>query len=65
MKNSQNDALCKIATDALRAIQKDTRNVRHSDLWGLAISRINQTKHDVEADEELAAAIRQPPPRAA
>lgn len=64
MTNSQNDVLCKIAIDALRAIQRDTRNVRHSDLWGLAISRINQTKRDIESDEELVA-TRQPPPRAA
>lgn len=59
----RDDALIKIATDALRTVQRHAANGRHNDLWQLAISRVNQTRSDIESDEELQM-IRQPPPRA-
>lgn len=59
----RDDALIKIATDALRTVQRHAIGIRHNDLWQLAISRINQTKSEIEADEEIDA-VRRPIQRA-
>lgn len=59
--DTKDEALFKIAVDALRAIQRNVTKNRHSDLCQLAIARVRQTQQDIEADEEIAA-IR-PPPR--
>jgi hypothetical protein len=45
--------LCEIAVSALRAISRNVTNKRHKQLWQLAIRRIDQTRADVEADEEI------------
>lgn len=60
LNDAKDEALCKIAVDALRAIQRGTEG-RHSDLWQLAVRRVLDTKSAIEGDEEIAA-IRRPPP---
>lgn len=55
-------ALVQIAIDALRALQRGAKTKRHSDLWQLAVSRVNHTLTDIEGDEEIAAI--EPAPRA-
>jgi len=61
--DAKDKALVKIATDALRAIQRDcATDSRHYDLWYLAISRIRETQREIESDEEIAS-IRSAPRR--
>lgn len=45
--------LCEIAVAALRAVSRNVTNERHRQLWDLAIRRVDQTRADVEADEEI------------
>lgn len=56
----QSEVLCKIAIDALQAVRRETMNTRHRDLWDLAIARVQQTRRDIAADEEIASIRRAP-----
>lgn len=58
--DDKSEALCKIAVTALTALVASTEHQRHREMWKQAVARVQQTRRDIESDEEIAALRQQP-----